>query len=146
MTDKIFAVIRVRGIRNMDPKIKMTLEHLRLNKPNHCVIIKATDQLRGMLKKVKDYIAYGGISEDVLFTLLLKRGKEGGKPLKTLKNEDEIMGMAKEILSGKGVKEFVNPVFMLHPPRKGYKNVKLHSPIGSLSQIENIDSLLKRMI
>ena len=35
---KTIAVVRVRGIRNLKPKIRKTLQLLKLNKPNHAVI------------------------------------------------------------------------------------------------------------
>ena len=36
----VFAVIRVRGIVNVNPDIKRTLELLRLTKVNHCALIE----------------------------------------------------------------------------------------------------------
>ena len=56
------AVVRIRGIRNIKPQIKKTLELMRLNKANHCVLLNNTPQIKGMIQIVKDYVAYGNIS------------------------------------------------------------------------------------
>jgi large subunit ribosomal protein L30 len=142
----LLAVVRVRGVRNIEPRIKKTLEHLRLNRPNHCVVVRPTDSILGMLEKVKDYVTFGEISEEILFELLLKRGERGKKALRSIKSEEEIKNIVKEIIAGKKISEFVDPVFRLHPPRKGYKNVKLHYPRGALGRRESMDDLIKRMI
>lgn len=143
--NEILAVVRVRGIRNMAPKVKITLEHLRLNKPNHCIVIKATPEVFGMLLEVKDYVAFGKISESALHALLQKRGEVGSKLLCDLKKEEEIKAIAKEMLAGKRPAE-LDKVFRLHPPRSGYKNIKMHYPRGDLGHRENMDDLIKRMI
>lgn len=147
MTNKsTLAVVRVRGIRNLDPHTEKVFEHLRLNKPNHCIVVSQTPTTNGMLERVRNYVTYGAISEGVLLNLLMKRGRVSGKTLRELKKEDEVKKIAKDILGGKKTSEFVDPVFTLHPPRKGYKNLKLHFPLGSLGRRESIDELLKRMI
>lgn len=144
--DQMIAVIRIRGISNINPAIKMTLEMLRLNRPNHCVVVHESPAVNGMLAKVKDYVAFGEVSEEVLFRLLLKRGEKDGKALREVKNEDEIRNIAKEITNGRNVGDYLNPVFRLHPPDKGYKNIKMHWPAGELGQRGSIDDLLKRMM
>ncbi len=142
----LFAVVRIRGIRNMKPLIKKTFEHLRLNKPNHCVLLQSTPLNLGMLERIKDYVTFGKISGDMLVALLLKRGKCNGRCLRALKNEEEIKRIASDIVAGKNLYSIVDPVFRLHPPRKGYKNLKLHFPLGDLGYRELIDDFLKRMI
>ena len=54
--------------------------------------------------------------------------------------------IAQEIFAGKKTKEFANPVFRLHPPRKGYKNIKLAYPKGDLGKRDDMDSFILRMI
>ena len=107
----ILAVVRIRGIRNIDPITGKTLEMIRLNKPNHCVLVPDTPQMLGMLNRASDYIAYGKISETVISDLLASKGKVEGKRLSKVKKEAEIKAMAKELFGGKKSKEFVNPVF-----------------------------------
>ena len=142
MSEKL-AVIRIRGIRSMDPKIKATLDYLRLHKPSHCVIINA-DQSTGAIVKIKDYVAYGSINEETLAKLLNKRGEKGGKLLRELKADTK--KIAKDIIGGKSLSEFADPVFRLHPPRGGYKNIKKSYPIGDLGKRDDINELLVRMM
>ncbi len=144
--EKILAVVRVRGVRNMKPKIKFTLGLLRLHRPNHCVIVRGSDSTKGMLQIAKDYIAYGDVSEEMLLKLLKKRGEKGGKMLLDSAKEQEIEKAAKEIMNCEDVEKFVDPVFRLHPPRKGYKDIKSAYPRGDLGKRPSMDTLLKRMM
>ncbi len=141
------ALIRIRGIRTLKPKTVKTLELLRLTRPNHCVVVEDTPQMKGMINIVKDYITFGPIDEETLFRLLLKRGERGSKTLREVAKEDEVKAAAKEIMGGKKVSEFADPVFRLKPPRKGHKNIKLPYPEGDLGSREaEINPLLKRMM
>lgn len=143
------AIIRVRGIRNIKPKIKKTLELLMLHKPNHCVLFEDSKQLRGMLRIAKDYITFGEVDEDTIFRLLYKRGKRGRYRLSSLLSEEEIREIAKKLANDKDakVRDFVDPVFTLKPPRKGWKNIKLPYPRGALGfrPLESMKDLIKRM-
>ncbi|HID73051.1 TPA: 50S ribosomal protein L30 [Candidatus Micrarchaeota archaeon] len=141
------ALIRVRGTRGLKPKIAKTLELLRLTRPNHCVVVDDSKEMKGMINVVKDYIAFGPVDEDAIALLLTKRGSRGSKALKAVAKEDEIKAAAKEMAAGKKpAKGFVDPVFRLKPPRKGYKSVKLPYPEGDLGARKDILPLLRRMV
>jgi large subunit ribosomal protein L30 len=140
------AVVRVRGKRKVRPGIEKTLELLRLSRPNHCVLLEDTPQNKGMLQLVKDYVTYGPVDETTIFRLLLKRGRKGRRLLRAVSKEDEIKKAATEISKGKKTLEFVNPVFRLRPPSKGYSNIKAHFPAGDLGKRGEMDSLLRRMV
>lgn len=78
----MYAIVKLRGSVGIKPEIKYTLQLLRLHRINHCAIVDENDYYRGMLKRVKDYVAWGEISEDMLELLLKRRGRlEGGKRL-----------------------------------------------------------------
>lgn len=143
---EVKAAVRIRGMRNIKPKIRKTIELLRLNKPNHCVIISGNEKMMGMLQVVKDYVAYGNVSEEILYKLLKKRAEKGGKMLRELMKDKELEDAAKEIMNGESVSKWADPVFRLHPPRKGYRNTKKPHPRGELGKRDNMDSLLKRMM
>jgi len=140
------AVLRVRGIRKTNPKIKKTLELLRLEKPNHCVLVEDTPQNLGMLAVAKDYVAYGPVDEDTVYRLLHKRGRKGAQLLRSALKEEELKKVAKEISGGKKTIDYANPVFRLNPPSKGYKNIKSAYPRGDLGKRADMASLLRRMI
>jgi large subunit ribosomal protein L30 len=134
------AVLRIRGRMKLRPQAKKTLELLRLERPNHCVLVDDTPQNKGMLAVVKDYIAFGPVDEETIYRLLRKRGK--GADIK----DEELKKAAKEIFGGKKTKDFVKPVFRLRPPSKGYKDIKRAYPMGDLGKRDDMDSLIRRMV
>ncbi|MHA1237449.1 MAG: uL30 family ribosomal protein, partial [Candidatus Hodarchaeales archaeon] len=75
MTDKRIAVIRVRGVVGRNLSIKKTVNLLRLNRTNHCVIIDSRSTYQGMLQKAKDVLTWGELTHDSVHNLLLKRGR-----------------------------------------------------------------------
>ena len=135
-----FAVVRIRGTRNIAPRITKTLELLKLGRPNHCILVDDTPQNLGMLMHAKDYVTYGPVAEETIAAMLKKRGKKEGKPL------EDAAKAAKEIFGGKKTSELANPVFRLSPPSKGYGNKMRAYPNGELGKRPEMDTLLRRMI
>ncbi len=140
------AVVRVRGVRNVAPRIRKTFELLRLERPNHCVLVEDSPQNRGMLERVKDYVAYGPVAEETILSLLSKRGKKDGSSLREALKEDGLKKAAKEISASKKTAEYANPVFRLNPPSRGYRDKRRNYPEGELGKRPEMDSLLRRMI
>lgn len=143
---EMLAIIRVRGIRSVKPRIKKTMELLRLHKPNHCVLLPATPPVLGMLIVAKDYVAYGKVKEETVVKLLGKRGMQGAKLLREIKKDSELGSIAKDLFSGKKASELFDPVFRLHPPRSGYKDIKSPYPKGDLGERADMDLFLVRMM
>lgn len=146
----MYVIVRIRGGVNTRPEIKDTLDMLRMNRVNHCVVVKEDEHFRGMIQKVKDYVAWGKVDDDTLALLLEKRGRLSGN----VRLSDQIV---KENTAYGSIKEFakalnagnaslkdlgLKPVFRLHPPRKGFKTTKktaqeggvlgFHTAIGDL--------------
>ena len=129
----VYAVIRVRGIVNVKPDIKKTLQLLRLSRVNHCVIIKENDVNKGMLQVAKDYVTWGEVNKETLSKLLESRGMLiGNNPLTedhlkqstSLKSVEALAGeIVGEKMEWKDIPE-AKPVLRLHPPRKGYEGIK----------------------
>lgn len=140
------ALLRIRGRRKLKQEVEDTMRMLRLERPNHCVLVDDTPQNVGMINKVKDYIAYGKVEEMTILKLLKKRGKLGRKDLTSILKEEEIVHAAKEIFEGKKTNEFANAVFRLNPPSKGYKDIKKTYPQGDLGKREDMDQLLSKMM
>ena len=69
----MIAVVRVRGSINVNTKIVDTLNMLHLGKKNSCIVFVPTESAMGMIKKVKDYITWGEISQETLALLTDKR-------------------------------------------------------------------------
>jgi len=129
----LYAVIRVRGLINIKPDTKKTLQLLRLTRANHCVLIPKTPVTAGMLQRVKDYVTWGEIDEATTRELLSKRGRLSGNiPLtddyvSSATSYKNIETLSKALLDDKlSLKELpdVKPLFRLAPPKKGYEGIK----------------------
>jgi len=153
----VYAVVRVRGTVNVRHDIKKTLEMLRLNRVNHCVLVEENESYKGMLQKAKDYITWGEIEKDTLVELIKKRGRLiGDKPLdddyvKSATSYKSIEELADAIIEGKiKYRELpeIKPVFRLSPPRKGYEGIKRAYTVGGALGYrgKDINDLIKRML
>lgn len=129
----MYAVIRLRGEVHTKLEIRDALKMLRLNRVNHCVVLAESPHNKGMIQKVKDYVAWGIIDANALTLILQKRGElEGGASLtdKYVKDNSEyksIKDFAKAVCDGgASLKDIpkLTPVFRLHPPRGGHRGIK----------------------
>jgi large subunit ribosomal protein L30 len=129
----MYAVVQVRGVVNTRREIKETLKMLRLHHINHCVLVPETPEYLGMIRKAKDYVAFGEIDATTLETILTTRGRLIGN--KSLTEEyvrdatpfGSIAELAADLAAGKiRMKDIpeLKPVLRMHPPRKGYKTTK----------------------
>ncbi|MHA1213878.1 MAG: 50S ribosomal protein L30 [Candidatus Hodarchaeales archaeon] len=152
------AVIRIRSTIDRSHSIKKTLEFLRLNRTNHCIIIDDRKTYKGMLQKAKDLIAWGELNEKSLKELLIKRGKvAGGQKLtdeyvRNNSNFTSIDDFVQKFLDFKA--EFsdikgLKPIFRLHPPRKGHalRGVKQPYTLGGALGYrgKDINNLISKM-
>ena len=135
----MYGIVQVRGVVNTRRDIKDTLKMLRLHHINHCVLVPDTPENLGMIRKVKDYVAYGEVDEGTVTTLLETRGKvTGDVPLtddyvREHSTYASIAEFAKALASGNARlsdMQGMKPVLRLHPPRKGYKTIKRTFPQG----------------
>ena len=115
------AAIRIRGEVRKTPDITATLNTLKLNHKNNCILLEDTPVSQGMLRKASGYITWGLISEDIVKELREKRGKTPGQTH-----------------------------FKLSPPKGGFdrggirKYYKMRGACGNRK--EKINDLLRRMI
>jgi len=155
---EIIAIIRLRGDRGLNQKVKDTLKMLRLFKKNSCVAVPNNKNYIGMLKVIKDYVTWGELDKKTFKLLLEKRGKlPGNKKLdekyfkeKTKLSYDQFI---EEFYTGKKKMKDVpglKPVFRLNPPMLGFerKGIKKAFALGgALGYRKNkINDLIKRMI
>lgn len=151
------AVVRVRGHARVRRDAVETMEMIRLNRPNHCVLLPHNETTKGMLQVVKDYVTWGEVGHDTVARLLFHRGEvQGGGRLtdsyvKENSGHASILSLAKAVEKGearlsdvKGLK----PVLRLSPPRGGYKGAKMpFSDGGALGyRGAEIDKLVDRML
>jgi large subunit ribosomal protein L30 len=152
----MIAAIRVRGRTGIKGKIEDTLKMLRLTRINHAVLLPDNPSYQGMLVKGKDYITWGEIDQETLTQLIKKRGRlPGNKKVTTeqLKERGEYSSALE--LSQAIIQEEVQledagmkPIFRLHPPRKGYEDIKKSFHEGGTLGYrgEEIKALIKKMI
>ena len=152
----MYVIIRLKGGVNTRPEIKDTLRMLRLNQINHAVVVEDTPNYRGMIHVVKDYVAFGKADAPTLATILENRGKlVGGDALtdeyvaknskfKTIKEFAEAVAAGQATLKDMPA---LNPVFRMHPPRKGHAGIKrTFQQGGALGNYgEEISALVEKM-
>lgn len=138
----MICIIRIKGKVGLVRDIKETLERLRLRKKYTCIIINPNKEQAGMIKKLKDFVAFGNIRKDVFEKLIDSRGQKIDK-----KKKIDSGKVIEELEKGKTYESLnLKPFFRLHPPRKGI-NSKLHFPKGVLgNNREKINDLILRML
>jgi len=152
----MYAVVRLRGQVNVRYTIEDTMKMLRLHKVNHCVLVPETPHYKGMIQKVKDYVAYGKVDAKTLAEILENRGRLEGNTRLTEEYirentaYDSIQAFADAVIAGETTLKAVpklKPVFRLHPPRKGHAGIKRTVQQGGTlgNHGENINALLHKM-
>jgi large subunit ribosomal protein L30 len=150
----MFAIVRLRGEVNVRPEIKDTLAMLRIHRVNHCVVVKEDPHNRGMIQKVKDYVAWGKVDDESLALLLEKRGRLSGNRRLSVEfllektSYSSFKELAEAVNSGSAsLKELgIKPVFRLHPPRKGLKTTKKTAQQGGdIGFRQDLADLIKKM-
>ena len=109
-----------------------------------------------MLQKAKDYITWGEIDAETLAAIIAKRGRLPGNVKVTdeyvAENTDysNIQELAEALINSdiKLADVGIKPVFRLHPPRKGYEDIRLSVNEGGALGYrgEEIKDLAKRML
>lgn len=148
MSSNKIAVVLVRGTVNMSPDVKKTLELLRLKKKHACVVVDDTPVARGMVQRVKDYVAYGIIDEAFFKEMLEKRAEK-------IDEKADVTSLSKDYFAGSvKLKDFetkgVKPFFRLHPPIGGFerKGIKMPYAKGGVlgDRKEAIKDLIVKML
>lgn len=129
----LLAVVRVRGHAKIQHSAVYTMDMLKLNRVNHCVLIQESKTAKGMLQVVKDYVTWGEIGHEGAARILFQKGEiVGGKRLTDAYVKDNskytsILSFAKALESGEAKMSDVKglkPLVRLPPPRKGYRSTR----------------------
>ncbi len=152
-----FAVVRVRGHAKIQHTAVETMDMLKLNRVNHCVVLPQNRTTQGMLQVVKDYVTWGELGHESIARMLFQRGEVMGGDRLTDSHVKEnskfssILAFAKALESGeakmtdvKGLK----PVVRLPPPRQGYESTRRSFVDGgSLGyRGKDMEKLIERML
>jgi large subunit ribosomal protein L30 len=130
----MICIIRIAGDVKIREHSRETLRRLGLTRKYSCIVLqKPTEVELGMLKDVKDSVAFGELTPETYKELVDKRGY---KPKK--KNSQPNTNFKKDM----------REVFRLHPPRGGIDS-KIHFGMkkGVLgNNKEKINELVRRML
>jgi len=152
------AIIRIRGRVGIKPDIRETLNSLRLRRKNVCVVLNATREVLGMVKRIESYVTWGDIDKETFKELLIRRGKISSRRKLTLdyvkqkgfKDFDELVNYLWENPLKKMKELGIKPVFFLNSPSKGYgrKGIKEFFHLGGALGYRGkyINELIRRMI
>jgi large subunit ribosomal protein L30 len=150
-----YVVLRIRGSVNVPHWARYTLDSLNLYKKFWATILPETPESLGMLKKIKDFVAWTHVDANFVQELLEKRGKtNGSKPFKVLPETGpyhSIGSLASDIAKDKvrlSSLKAVKPWFSLNPPRGGFKRktkTQYHQK-GILGEDRELVDIIRRMI
>jgi large subunit ribosomal protein L30 len=150
-----FVVLRIKGTVNVPYWAKYTLDSLNLYKKFWATILPETQESLGMLKRIKDFVAWTTVDPSLVKDLLEKRGKgEGSESFKLSSQVGDyhsVEELASDIAKDKvrlSNLQTVKPWFALSPPRGGFKkNTKRsYNQNGILGEDKELARLIRRMI
>ena len=150
-----YLVVRIRGTVNIPYWANNTLDNLNLDKRFRATVIPENPQSLGMLRKVKDMVAWTSADAAIIKELLEKRGKRTG--FKPITNSDlpEGYNSIEEIASAIADDKLtlsklgsIKPWFALNSPRGGFKRKTKtqYSQEGVLGEDKDLADIVKRML
>ncbi|MEK6899437.1 MAG: uL30 family ribosomal protein [Nanoarchaeota archaeon] len=138
----MIVVIRISGMVEIPDNIQEMLYRMRLRQKYATVIMHETPENAKILERVRNFVAFGKISESMLEQLIEIRGERFDK--KKIDAKKIASELGKKNLEELGVK----PFFRLHPPRRGIDSKK-HFGVGKGvlgNNGEAINKLVERML
>ncbi|MGA7044500.1 MAG: 50S ribosomal protein L30 [Nitrososphaeraceae archaeon] len=151
-----YLVVRIRGTVNIPAWAQTTLDSLNLAKKFRATIIAENSETLGMLRKVKDIVAWTSVDASFVKELLEKKGRKNGyKPIRDsdlpeeYKNIEELaVAIAENKVTTLSKLKSIKPWFALAPPRGGFrrKTKTQYSQKGILGENQELVQLVKNML
>lgn len=150
-----YLVVRIKGTVNIPRWAQTTLDGLNLDRRFRATIVPESDEYLGMLRRVKEEVAWTKADAGIVKELLEKRGRKTGyKPLtksdlpKEYKSIDDLataMAGDKVVMSKL---EGIKPWFALGPPKGGFKRKTKtqYAQNGVLGEDGELAEIVKRML
>lgn len=135
-------VIRIAGQVQIPSRVTETLFRMRLRRKYAATLLADTPETRKLLEHVRNFVAYGVISDAMLEKLLETRGTSKTKKPFDVKKMVSVLQTNDMETAG------LKPFFRLHSPRKGIESKK-HFGVGKGvlgDHKEAIDRLVERML
>ena len=150
-----YLVVRIRGTVNIPHWANNTLDNLNLDKRFRATVIPENPESLGMLRKVKEMVAWTSADSTIIKELLEKRGKKTG--FKPITNSDlpEGYNTIEELASAIADNRItlskirsIKPWFALNSPRGGFKRKTKtqYSQDGILGEDKGLTDIVKRML
>jgi large subunit ribosomal protein L30 len=150
-----YLVVRIRGTVNIPYWANNTLDNLNLDKRFRATVIPENPESLGMLRKVKEMVAWTSADATIIKELLEKRGRKTG--FKPITNSDlpegykTIEELASAIADNKitlSKIRSIKPWFALNSPRGGFKRKTKtqYSQDGILGEDKGLTDIVKRML
>ncbi|HET6730618.1 MAG TPA: 50S ribosomal protein L30 [Nitrososphaeraceae archaeon] len=150
-----FLVIRIRGTVSVPYWAKITLENLNLSKKFRATIVPENGEYLGMLRRIKQLVAWCRVDNETVKELLDKKGKKSAsQPLRVSDLPNGYVNLdqlATDIANDTIViskLDWIKPWFALNPPRGGFKKSvkKQSSQKGILGDNKTLLDLVKTMM
>jgi large subunit ribosomal protein L30 len=150
-----YLVIRIKGTVNIPYWANTTLDNLNLDKKFRATIIPENPETLGMLRKIKEVVAWVSIDAHFVREILEKKGRKAGfKPLEKSdipKEYESIDDLALAIADNRvtlSKLDRIKPWFALSPPKGGFKRKTKtqYSQEGVLGENKELIEIVKRML
>ncbi len=150
-----YLVVRIKGTVNIPAWAKMTLDGLNLDRRFRATVVPDSPEYLGMLKRVKDIVAWTKADSGIVKELLERRGRKTGyKPLtksdlpKEYKSMDDFAAAIAENKVSMSKIDGIKPWFALGPPKGGFKRKTKtqYTQHGVLGDDSDLVEIVKRML
>ncbi|MEP0825364.1 MAG: 50S ribosomal protein L30 [Nitrososphaera sp.] len=150
-----YLVVRIKGTVNIPQWARKTLDGLNLDKRFRATIVPENNEYLGMLRTVKDVVAWTKADAGIVKELLEKRGRKAGyKPITTsdipkeYKSLDDLASAIADNKVAMSKLEGIKPWFALNPPRGGFKRKTKtqYAQDGVLGEDTELVEIVKRML
>ena len=150
-----YLVVRIRGTVNVPSSATATLTYLNLTKKYRATLISENPQSLGMLRKVKELVAWTSADPGIVKELLEKKGRKAGfKPVsdsdlpKEYAGIEELASAISEDRVSMSEIHNIKPWFALNPPRGGFKRKtkNQYNQGGILGEDKDLVDIVRRMI
>ena len=150
-----YLVVRIKGTVNIPQQAKKTLDGLNLNKRFRATIVPESSEYLGMLRKVKDEVAWTKADASIVKGLLEKRGRRAGyRPItkpdlpKEYNSIDDLASAIAENRVAMSNLSGIKPWFALSPPKGGFKRKTKtqYMQDGILGEDVELANIVKRML
>jgi len=150
-----YLVVRIKGTVNIPRWAQVTLDGLNLDRRFRATIVPESDEYLGMLRKVKEVVAWTKADAGIVKELLEKRGRKTGyKPIsksdlpKEYKSMDDLATAIAENKVAISKLEGIKPWFALSPPKGGFKRKTKtqYAQDGILGEDGELVEIVKRML